>query len=141
MINKKLLGVGIVSGVLMGLMTSLVGFVPQAEFIIWLAYFLLWVVLAVRAPKGKPLLSVLGCSVLAGISVGIVQVVLFSHYLANNPAYSGEIASQDLLTRIASFVGFGLGAGTAGGLLLLGVTFLALKVLVLLEARNNRANR
>lgn len=98
-------------GLVMGLLTSLVGLSPLLETALWLGAYAVWipVILWRRAP---PFQTGLAASLLSGLLVGPIQAVLFSAYLANNPFYA------DLMTGTANEARLGMVAqGVVAGFL------------------------
>ena len=81
------------TGVVMGLLTALVGLPPGIEPLVWVGAYALWVVVVTRRRTPRPLVTVLLASVWTGVLTGLVQGALQSSYIANNPWYAEEFAS------------------------------------------------
>ncbi len=108
-------------GLVMGLLTSLVGLSPLLEAALWFGAYAVWipVILWRRAP---PFQTGLAASLLSGLLVGPVQAALFVPYLANNPIYA------DLMTGTANearlgMVAQGIVAGFLFGLFVGGLSY------------------
>ncbi len=126
--NRRLLAMGAGTGFFMAVVTSFIGFPPAIEATLWVGFYALWLIEAIRTPRAKPAISVLGASLLSGLVVGLMQVALFSSYAQNNPHYNIEAAGIDLSTRLASFVGFGLAAGCIFGLFLMCIVWVWFRI-------------
>ncbi len=104
------------TGVVMGLLTALVGLPPSIEPLVWLGAYALWVVVITRRETARPLVTVLLASVWTGVLTGLVQGALQSSYIANNPWYAEEFADAGTgLWLGVQFVGFGAVMGLIFG--------------------------
>lgn len=104
------------TGLAVGLLTSLVGLPQHIELGIWIASYIAWGFFVVRRELPAfvtPLLA----SVLSGVWTGGAQYLLRDHYVANNPWYADEIAKAGGLT-LSGILGFALVMGLIWGLLL-----------------------
>jgi len=101
------------TGLIMGLLSSLVGLPTMVEFSLWTAFYVLWIVYGVRVNIDMPVRRMAFASTLGGLLAGSTQVILMEQYRENNPWYS-EIfetsSAQDLSTKL-------LGEGIAMGIL------------------------
>lgn len=132
--EKNQLDVGLITrlgltGVVMGLLTALVGLPPSVEPLVWLGAYALWVVMLTRRGTTRPLVTVLLASVWTGVLTGLVQGVLQSSYIANNPWYAEEFAGAGTgLGLGAQFVGFGAMMGLIFGVAVGLVAFVVARV-------------
>ena len=104
------------AGLMMGLLTSLVGMPQGVEFSVWMGCYVVWLVLVVWQQL-RPFVTLLVASVLSGVWTGTTQYLLRDHYVANNPWYADQIAEQGGVSAPA-VIGFALVAGTVFGLVL-----------------------
>ena len=104
------------AGLMMGLLASLVGLPGKIEFGLWMACYVVWLVV-VSWQQLRPFVTLFVASVLSGLWTGATQYLLREHYIANNPWYAEEIAAKGGLTAPA-VIGFALGVGTMFGLVL-----------------------
>lgn len=103
------------NGVLMGLLTSLVGLPMHLELGVWVLSYILWGIAVFRFDLARfwaPLIA----SALSGVWVGTLQFVLRDAYVANNPWYADQIAESGGITA-GSVLGFGVGMGVLWGLI------------------------
>jgi hypothetical protein len=98
------------TGVLMGLLSALIGLPGIVELSVWLICYVLWVVYAVRVRLENPVRRIIAASTLAGLFTSSIQVLLMESYRANNPWYAQhfEAPAQQLATH---FLGQGIGCG------------------------------
>jgi hypothetical protein len=108
-------------GLVMGLLTSLVGLSPLIEAGLWFTAYAVWIpiVLWRRAP---PFQTGLAASLLSGMLVGPVQAALFDVYLANNPMYA-ELVTGTVNEARLGMVAQGIVAGFLFGLFVGGISF------------------
>jgi len=105
------------TGILMGLLTSLVGLPVQVELAAWLVLYILWLVYGVWSEVQMPVRRLAFSGTLSGLLAGSTQVLLMEHYKKNNPWYSDVFetsAAQDLSTK---FLGESIAVGLVLGLL------------------------
>ncbi|MCH9682266.1 MAG: hypothetical protein K0V04_12580 [Deltaproteobacteria bacterium] len=110
------------TGVVMGLLTSLVGLPQAVEVSVWIAAYVVWGVVVVRT-RQRPFLTTLLASLLSGVWTGTLQVVLAEQYIANNPWYAEDIVQAGGMTA-AAVIGFALTMGLAWGLVVGGIVTL-----------------
>ena len=103
------------TGVVMGLLTSLVGLPQAVEPGVWIGFYVLWGVAILRTGT-PPFVTALLASVLSGVWTGCVQIALADAYVANNPWYADQVAEAGGLQPVAVLL-FGVGMGVAWGLL------------------------
>lgn len=123
------------TGVVMGLVTSLAGIPPSIETVVWIAFYVAWIVLVVRYRIERPFLTVLLGSIATGVLAGAIQVLLFWQYRANNPWYADELQGKGRTAFLMSFVGQGVIAGAIFGLI---AGALASRIRAILDARARR---
>lgn len=89
------------TGVFMGLTSSLVGLRQKAEIPLWFTWYAMWimVVLAFRGPN--PFLVILIASILAGILNGLTTSLLIESYRKKNPWYAKqmEVPNRQVVRR------------------------------------------
>jgi hypothetical protein len=112
----KWVGIFSLTGLLMGLVTSLVGLYTPAEVVTWIGCYGVWgrVVFQDDLPRfTTPLLGSIG----AGVLTGLTQYGLWSHYVDNNPWYAAELVgtSANLVEILRSSVEMGAGCGVLVG--------------------------
>jgi len=91
------------TGILMGLLTALVGLPVKVELAAWLGLYTLWVAYGVRFEVQAPIRRMAFCGTLAGLFTGSTQVILMEQYKANNPWFSDVFetsTAQDLSTNL-----------------------------------------
>jgi len=114
-------------GVVMGLLTSLVGIPPWLEPLLWFGAYAVWipVILWRRAPAFQ---TALAASLLSGALVGPVQAALLPYYIARNPWYASMMNPDPTQARMA-IVAQGIVAGFIFGLGVSGVAWTAANIL------------
>lgn len=103
------------TGVVMGLLTSLVGLGVPAEPIVWTLAYAAWAVIVVKARTPKPFLTVVVGSLLTGLWCGVVQTVLFDAYLASNAEAAAQIEDPSRAAAAPLLIGFGVLMGLVFG--------------------------
>lgn len=113
-------------GLVMGLLTSLVGISPMIEPFLWFGAYAIWIPVIVwrRAPAFE---TGLAASLLSGVLVGPVQAALMTPYLANNPGYA-ELFEGTRRELAIGMVSQGVVAGFVFGLGVGGLTWLVARV-------------
>lgn len=106
------------TGLVMGLVTSLVGLPGSVEPLVWIAFYVAWGVLVIRREL-RPFLTPLVASTLSGVWTGGTQYVLRDQYLANNPWYADQLTEQGM--TLSGTVLFGVGMGVVWGLIVGGI--------------------
>ena len=104
------------TGLLMGLLTSLVGLPIVAEVALWIILYLLWVVYAVRIEFSQPVRRLAFASTLAGLITGSIQVILMEQYQVHNPWYSASFETSVATDLSTQFLGRGIAVGVVCGL-------------------------
>lgn len=123
------------TGVVMGLATSLVGIPPRIETGIWVAFYVAWIALVVRFDVKRPFWTILLGSIATGVVAGTIQVLLFWQYRANNPWYAEELQGRGRTAFLGTFVGQGIIAGAIFGII---AGVLAARVRAIVDARRRR---
>lgn len=107
------------NGIVVGLLSSLVGLPAPTEFGVWIASYVVWGVL-VRRNALRPFLTPFLASALSGVWVGTTQFALREAYVANNPWYAEQIAQAGGITPQET-IGFGVAMGLGWGVVVGGV--------------------
>ncbi len=105
------------TGVIMGLLTALVGLPGPVEPLLWVLAYALWVVIVLARDEPRPLATIVLAGGLTGILTGSVQVALLPAYLEANPQWAGELAGRSQLSMLPDLVGFGLVMGLIFGVI------------------------
>lgn len=110
------------TGVLMALLSCLVGMRPRLENPLWWALYAVWVAIVLSAGIEAPFLTLWLSSILAGLLHGGVTALLLDRYIANNPWHAdrtkgprGKLAAQ--------FVAMGVVIGAVFGLVVAGIAW------------------
>lgn len=123
-VDPVVIGLGAVTGVAMGALTSLVGLPPSVEPGAWFAFYAVWLVVVHRRRSPSPFATVVLASLASGVTVGLVQAALLPQYIAANPWYadymSGTRASLSGQLMVQA-LGMGGLFGVAVGLLARGL--------------------
>ena len=110
------------TGVVMGLLKSLVGLPILVEMSAWVGLYILWVVYGVRSKIELPVRRIAFSGTLAGLLAGSTQVILMEQYKANNPWYADVFetsSAQNLSTSLlGQNIALGIGFGLITGLLI-----------------------
>ena len=122
------------TGVVMGLLTSLVGLPQSVEASVWMGFYVAWGVVILKR-RASPFTSALVASVLSGVWTGSLQIALGDAYIAHNPWYAEEIAKAGGMQPTAVMI-FALGMGVAWGVLVGGILW----VITRARARSERAS-
>lgn len=112
------------TGLVMGLVTSLVGIPANIEAFVWVAGYVVWVVVVERRGVGRPFVHVLLTSLATGILTSVVQLALFDAYRAHNPDYTGQLAGLSRAEAARGMVLQGLLVALAMGLVVGGIAAL-----------------
>ena len=105
------------TGVVMGLLSSLVGLPMLVEFSLWVAFYVLWVVYGVRVKLEMPVRRMAFASTLAGLLAGSTQVLFMEQYRTNNPWYSEVFETSTAQDLSTSILGQGIAKGIAFGVI------------------------
>jgi len=109
------------SGVLMGLLTSLVGLPGMVEVSAWAALYLVWLVYGIKARVASSLRAMAFASTLAGLLCGSTQVILMEQYKLNNAWYASEFQTSSVSELSTAFLVQGIIAGLVMGLIVGGL--------------------
>jgi hypothetical protein len=112
------------TGILMALISSLVGMHPKVENPAWWGLYGIWIVVVLAWAPGAPFRTILVASTLAGLLHGVTTALLLDPYRANNPWHAertqgprGKLATQFIGMGVAIGLGFGaIIGGIAWGL-------------------------
>ena len=105
------------TGILMGLLTAMVGLPPKVELAAWLGLYTLWVVYGVRSNVEAPVRRIAFCGTLAGLFTGSTQVILMEQYKANNPWFADVFATSSAQDLSTNLLGKGIALGVLFGLI------------------------
>jgi hypothetical protein len=103
------------TGVVMGLLSTLVGLPLLVEFSLWIIFYVLWVVYGVRFRLEMPVRTITVGSTLAGLITGSIQVLLMEAYKENNP-WHAELFDGPAQQLATQFLGQGIALGFFFGL-------------------------
>jgi len=102
------------TGIIMALLSCLVGLRQKVEIPLWWGLYAVWVAITLLTNTSAPFLTILIASSLAGILHGTTQALLIDHYKANNPWYAdkmqgskGKLATQFVIMGIVIGIAFG----------------------------------
>jgi hypothetical protein len=110
------------SGVVMALISCLVGMRPKVENPAWWALYLVWIAVVLFLAPGAPFLTILVASTLAGLLHGITTALLLDAYRANNPWHAER--TQGPRGRLAAqFIGMGFAIGLGFGAIVGGIAW------------------
>jgi len=115
--NWTWIGLFSLTGLVMGLVTSLVGISPGLEPVVWTGFYALWGIVIVR-DRLSPVLTPLVAGVGAGLLTGLTQYALWDRYVASNPWYADQLTDD---VGLPSILGFAILMGAVWGLLVGGV--------------------
>ncbi len=112
----KWVGIFSLTGLLMGLVTSLIGLYTPAEIVTWIGCYVVWgrVIFADDLPRfTTPLLGSIG----AGGLTGLTQFLLWNQYVESNPWYAADLVgtSANLVEILRFSVEMGAGCGVLVG--------------------------
>ena len=110
------------TGILMALLSSLVGMRAKVENPAWWALYSIWVVLILQFEVSPTFLTILMASVLAGLLHATTQSLLIEQYKKNNPWYADKMTGPVSKIRMM-FMLMGLGIGVAFGGLVGGIAW------------------
>lgn len=102
-------------GVVMGLVSALLGVPPSIEPAVWIALCAAWIAITYRRGAEHPFQVVLTTSVLTGLLTGAVQLLLLRSYVEHNPWYAKSIAGRGTAELAMVFLGQSLAAGVVLG--------------------------
>ena len=105
------------TGVLMGLLSSLVGLPTKVEMALWTGLYLLWVVYGVRVKIEMPVRRMGFVGTCSGLLTGSTQVILMEQYKANNPWYGMVFDTSTAQDLSVNLLGEGIAMGLFCGLL------------------------
>ncbi|MFT6395955.1 MAG: hypothetical protein ACJAYU_000697 [Bradymonadia bacterium] len=91
MMNRPIVLVLSLTGLIMGLITSLVG-IAAIEAYVWTVFYVAWVVIVTQRGVEKPFVTIMAASMIGAVLTGVSQMLLFESYMANNPAYAEQMA-------------------------------------------------
>jgi chromate transport protein ChrA len=110
------------TGILMALLSSLVGMRQKVENPAWWGLYALWVAFVFVFEVPSPFTTILLASILAGLLHGSTQSLLLDHYIANNPWYAEQMQGPRKKLRL-QFLLMGLGIGAGFGVIVGGIAW------------------
>ena len=110
------------TGVVMALVSSLIGMRQRVEIPSWWALYAGWVAIVLLSGNDAPFRTVLMSSALAGVLHATTQSILLDQYIRNNPWYSEQMNKPRTSLR-AQFLVSGLLIGTGFGALVAGIAW------------------
>ena len=105
------------TGVIMGSLTTFVGFDLLTEALAWLGAYVLWVTYGLRVKLDTPIRTMAVASTLSGLLASSIQVLFMEAYKQTNPFWQKERVLADSQSLAIDFLGRGIGFGLALGLL------------------------
>ena len=91
--DRKLAGMLSVAGIVMGI-ASVMGWTQHREGVLWLVIAIASAFVIAREAPGKYFLHGLWTGLLAGIASALIQLAMYSTYLANNPDSAAQIQTM-----------------------------------------------
>ncbi|MFQ5530247.1 MAG: hypothetical protein ACE5FP_07835 [Gemmatimonadota bacterium] len=116
-----IVGLGL-TGVLMGLVSCLVGMRPKVENPAWWGLYAIWIAIVLFVDRSAPFITILIASGMAGLLHGTTTALLLDQYRDNNP-WHAEKTQGSRGTLAAYFIGMGLVIGIAFGTVVGGVAW------------------
>jgi hypothetical protein len=110
------------TGVLMALVSCLVGMRPKVENPAWWGLYAVWVAVVLLTDRGAPFRTILVASAIAGFLHGATTGLLLERYRASNP-WHAERARGPRVKVAAQFVAMGIAIGMAFGAVVGGVAW------------------
>jgi len=101
-------------GLVLGLLSTLVGLKQKQEISLWFAIYFAMVLLARVTSAPHPFTTILFASILAGLLSATTTMILFGPYVRNNPWYAEQVR-RPRAQLAGSFYGMALGMGTLFG--------------------------
>ena len=105
------------TGVVMGLLTALVGLPGALEPILWVVAYASWVVLLRALGEPRPFTTIVLAGGLTGLVTGAIQVALLPAYLRANPQWAADVGGRSRVAMIPDFVVFGVVMGLIFGVI------------------------
>lgn len=115
---------GAFTGLVMGLLTSLVGLSPALEPAVWVANYGVWLWMMQRRASPSPFPTAVLASLVSGVVVGTVQAALLPAYIASNPWYAAYMNGTPASLggqMVVQGVGMGMLFGVVVGLVARGM--------------------
>ena len=110
------------TGILMALVSCLVGMRPKVENPAWWGLYVVWVVVVLVLEPASPFLTILVASVLAGLLHGATTGLLLNQYREHNP-WHAERTKGSRVKVAAQFVAMGPVIGAVFGLVVGGIAW------------------
>ena len=104
------------TGILMGLLSALIGLPNLVEWALWIGVYVLWIVYGLKVDIASPIRRMAFASTLAGLLMGSVQVFLMEQYRTNNPWYASAFDTSTASELSTALLGQGIGLGLGFGL-------------------------
>jgi len=110
------------TGLIMAMLSSLVGMRQKIEIPLWWMNYAIWIVIVLLKNAPAPFLTILIASIIAGIVHGFMQSILLSAYKANNPWYADRMKGRESRLRL-QFMTMGVVIGCAFGAIVGGIAW------------------
>lgn len=123
-VDPVIVVLGAFTGLVMGLLTSLVGLSPGLEPAVWVANYGVWLWMMQRRATATPFPTAVAASLASGVVVGTVQAALLPAYIASNPWYASYMSGTRASLggqMVVQGVGMGMLFGVAVGLVARGM--------------------
>ena len=103
--DRKLVGMLSLAGVVMGV-ASVLGWTQRIEFVMWLVIAISSAFVIAREAPGKFFVHGFWTGLLAGIASPLIQLALYSTYLANNPDTAAQVETmpQNMNPRVVLLI-------------------------------------
>ena len=110
------------TGLVMAMLSCLVGMRQKVEIPLWWVNYAIWIVVVLVRDVPAPFLTIVIASVVAGIVHGVMQAILLSSYKVNNPWYADQMKGRESVLR-GQFIVMGIVIGTVFGALVGGIAW------------------
>lgn len=108
------------TGILMALVSCLVGLRPKSENPAWWGLYAIWIIVALTTDAPRPFTTLVIASGFAGLFHGITQALLLDRYIANNPWHAERMTASKIRLR-TMFIITGVVIGVVAGVVVGGV--------------------
>ena len=100
------------TGIIMALLSSLVGMRQKVEIPLWWLLYAVWIVVVILMQLESVFWTILMASLAAGILHAITQSILLDRYIKNNPWYADKMTGPKSKMRMMFLImGIIIGAG------------------------------
>lgn len=110
------------TGILMALVSCLVGMRPKVENPAWWGLYTVWVTIVLLLDRSAPFRTIVIASTIAGVLNGTTVSLLLDQYRRNNPWHAEQ--TQGSRGKLAAqFIGMGLAIGVGFGAIVGGIAW------------------